>query len=92
MQTNANKTIEVSRSVQELEQNIIHFERQKLEDVKKLLLDLTMIQLKEQVKSMEILTATYQDIAAIDVDKDLEVRFNPCFELKHNQIGLFFFF
>lgn len=36
------------------------------------MLDLTLIQLKQHVKSMEILSATYQDIVAIDVVNDVD--------------------
>lgn len=36
-------------------------------------MDFTLIQMKETVTSMEILTAMYNEIAAIDVDKDTEV-------------------
>lgn len=37
-------------------------------------MDFTLIQLKESVKSVELLTTMYNDVASIDVDKDLEVR------------------
>lgn len=37
-------------------------------------MDFTLIQMKESVKKMEILTAMYNGIVAIDVDKDLEVE------------------
>lgn len=63
---------DVSKSSQELDQNVVTFEQRKIEDIKQILLDLTLIQLKQHVKSMEILSATYQDIAAIDVTKDIE--------------------
>lgn len=54
--------------------NLIKFERQKIGDMRQILQDFTLIQLKDSVKSMEILTAMYNDIAAIDADKDIEVR------------------
>lgn len=63
---------ETSKLCQELDQNIVTFERRKMEDIKQILLDLTLIQLKQHVKSMEILSATYQDIVAIDVDRDID--------------------
>lgn len=56
--------------------NLMRFERQKIGDIRQILLDFTLIQLKESVKSMEILTAMYNDIAAIDENKDLEVKMN----------------
>lgn len=60
-------------SAHDFENKSIQFERQKITDIRQILLDLTMIQLKECAKSMEILSAVYNDIAAINVDKDLEV-------------------
>lgn len=73
MQTEGTETeSEESKSSKELDQNIITFEQRKIEDIKQIMLDLTLIQLKQHVKSMEILSATYQDIAAIDVDKDID--------------------
>lgn len=59
----------------DFEDKAIQFERQKITDMRQILLDLTMIQLKECAKSMEILSAVYNDIAAINVDKDLEVGY-----------------
>lgn len=52
----------------------MRFERQKIGDIRHILLDFTLIQLKESVKSMEMLTTMYNDIAAIDETKDLEVN------------------
>lgn len=43
-------------------------------DVRRILMDFTLIQLKESVKSVELLTAMYNDVASIDVDKDMEVN------------------
>lgn len=65
-------------STHDFEDKAIKFERQKITDIRQILLDLTMIQLKECAKSMEILSAVYNDIAAIDVDKDLEVSYYLC--------------
>lgn len=36
-------------------------------------MDFTLIQLKESVRSVELLTTMYNDVASIDPDKDLEV-------------------
>lgn len=38
-------------------------------------MDYTLIQLKESVKSVELLTTMYNDVASIDVDKDMEVKY-----------------
>lgn len=50
------------------------FEQRKINDVRKILLEFTLIQLNECVKSVETLTTMYNDIVVIDADKDLEVR------------------
>lgn len=51
----------------------MQFERKRITDTRQILIDLTLIQMKENVKSLEILTAMYNDVVAIDADKDLEV-------------------
>ena len=56
--------------------NLLRFERQKIADIREMLLEFTLIQLKESVKSMEILTAMYNDVAAIDENMDVQVRKN----------------
>lgn len=50
------------------------FEKKKIGDIRQILLDFTLIQLKESMNSMEILTTMYNDITSISVDKDLMVR------------------
>lgn len=67
-------TTEENNPNQEFETNFLKFERQKLTDVRRILMDFTLIQLKESVKSVELLTTMYNDVASIDVDKDLEVK------------------
>lgn len=59
--------------------NLLRFERQKIVDIRQMLLDFTLIQLKEAVKSMEILTTMYNDVAAIDEDVDVQVRWIKIF-------------
>lgn len=66
---------DTNSSTHDFEEKAIQFERQKITDIRQILLDVTMIQLKECAKSMEILSAVYNDIAAISVDKDLEVSY-----------------
>lgn len=61
------------KSNNDFEMNIVKFEQQKINDIRQILMDFTLIQLKETVKSMEILTTMYNDVASIDPDKDLEV-------------------
>lgn len=63
----------IEESQSNFERNLLKFERQKISDIQQILMDFTLIQLKETVTSMDILTAMYNEIAAIDVDKDTEV-------------------
>lgn len=56
----------------EFEENVVKFELQKNRDLKQMLLDFTRIQLKHHAKSLEILSAVYQDVAAIDEEADIE--------------------
>ncbi|XP_011632122.1 protein FAM92A isoform X3 [Pogonomyrmex barbatus] len=65
-------SIEVSRVVKGLEEQIDSFERRKLHDLKSILLDFITIELSFHTKSLELLTKAYQDVAAIDEIKDIE--------------------
>lgn len=66
-------TVEVSRVVKGLEEQIDSFEKRKLHDIKTLLLDYVTIELSFHTKAVELLTKAYQDIAEIDEEKDLKV-------------------
>lgn len=68
------QSIDESQCNQDFESNLLKFERQKLSDIRQILMDFTLIQLKETVASMEILSSMYNEIAAIDADRDLVVR------------------
>ncbi|XP_012151649.1 CBY1 interacting BAR domain containing protein Fam92 isoform X3 [Megachile rotundata] len=65
-------SVEVSRVVKGLEEQIDSFEKRKLHDLKTLLLDFVVIELSFHAKTLELLTKAYQDIAEIDEVKDLE--------------------
>lgn len=67
-------SVEVSRVVKGLEEQIDSFERRKLHDLKSVFLDFVTIELSFHTKALELLTKAYQDVAAIDEAKDLEVR------------------
>ncbi|XP_053673494.1 CBY1-interacting BAR domain-containing protein 1-A [Anopheles nili] len=64
--------LEVEKSLKEVEQQVERFERQKLHDLKELLLNFVMIELKMHTQTVEVLSATYQDISDIDESKDLQ--------------------
>ncbi|XP_028049893.1 protein FAM92A isoform X2 [Monomorium pharaonis] len=65
-------SIEVSRVVKGLEEQIDSFERRKLHDIKSILLDFVTVELSFHTKALELLTKAYQDVAAIDEIKDIE--------------------
>ncbi|XP_032683390.1 protein FAM92A isoform X2 [Odontomachus brunneus] len=65
-------SVEVSRVVKGLEEQIDSFERRKLHDLKSILLDFVTVELSFHTKALELLTKAYQDVAAIDEIKDLE--------------------
>ncbi|XP_043288693.1 protein FAM92A isoform X3 [Venturia canescens] len=65
-------TIEVTRVVKGLEDQIDTFEKRKLHDLKNILGDFVRIELSFHTKAVELLTKAYQDIAEIDEIKDLE--------------------
>lgn len=58
----------------DFESKVFSFERQKIGDLREILLDFTLIQMQENVKALEILTEAHRHIADISVDDDLEVR------------------
>lgn len=65
--------MEMTRVVKGLEEQIDSFEKQKLHDVKSILLDFITIELCFHTKAVELLTKGFQDISDIDEVKDLQV-------------------
>ncbi|XP_055597799.1 CBY1-interacting BAR domain-containing protein 1-A isoform X2 [Uranotaenia lowii] len=64
--------LEVAKSLKEMEEIVGRFEKRKLENLKGLLLDFVMIELKFHSNAVEVLSATYQDIADIDENRDYQ--------------------
>ncbi|XP_058450561.1 CBY1-interacting BAR domain-containing protein homolog isoform X1 [Malaya genurostris] len=64
--------MEVSKSLKEIEEIVGKFEKQKLTDLKNLLMEFVMIELKFHTNAVEVLSATYQDISDIDEQKDYQ--------------------
>lgn len=81
-------TAKVSKSILNLEEKTTAFEKQKLHDIKSVLLDFIAIELGYHVRSMETLTDAYNKIKAIDEASDLEVRI----EIFHKFITRLFIF
>ncbi|EAL39225.3 AGAP009881-PA [Anopheles gambiae str. PEST] len=64
--------LEVEKALKEIEHQVERFEKQKLHDLKELLLSFVLIELKMHTQAVEVLSATYQDISDIDESKDLQ--------------------
>uniref|UniRef100_A0A8D8D3C5 Protein FAM92A1 n=1 Tax=Culex pipiens TaxID=7175 RepID=A0A8D8D3C5_CULPI len=64
--------LEVTKSLKEMEEIVSKFEKQKLLDLKNLLMDFVMIELKFHSNAIEVLSATYQDISDIDENRDYQ--------------------
>lgn len=69
-------------SAADVDELVRRFEVQKVQDVKSILLNLTAIQLKQHAKSIELLTAAYQDIMDIDDGALAEVNGDACSALQ----------
>lgn len=64
--------VEATRIETDFDENAMKFERQKNDDLKRLLLEMVKIEMKQHAKSLEILSATYQDLANVDEERDLD--------------------
>ncbi|KAF5269296.1 hypothetical protein FQR65_LT02597 [Abscondita terminalis] len=65
--------LDVSKTIVNIEEKIITFEKQKLHDLKGILLDFVAIEIGYHAKALEQLTKAYTDIAEVNEDADLEV-------------------
>ncbi|XP_023012346.2 CBY1 interacting BAR domain containing protein Fam92 isoform X1 [Leptinotarsa decemlineata] len=65
-------TAEVSKSIHNLEDKTNAFEKQKLHDIKSILLDFLTVEIGYHAKCLEILTKAYNDVESINEESDLE--------------------
>ncbi|KAL2088435.1 hypothetical protein ACEWY4_015334 [Coilia grayii] len=73
-EVNAQKaTNNAHRSTRQMEESIMEFQRQKLEDVKRIFSDFIMIEMLFHAKALEVYTHTFQNLETMDIDKDLEM-------------------
>ncbi|GJQ84080.1 hypothetical protein Trydic_g12060 [Trypoxylus dichotomus] len=63
---------EVAKTIHNLEEHITTFEKQKLRDLKTILLNYITVEMGYHAKCLELLTKAYQDVKSIDEDADLE--------------------
>ncbi|XP_062405588.1 CBY1-interacting BAR domain-containing protein 2-like [Sardina pilchardus] len=73
-EVNAQKaTNNANRSTRQMEEAITDFQRQKLEDVKKVFSEFIMVELLFHAKALEVYTHTFQNLETLDIDRDLEL-------------------
>lgn len=56
-----------------MEETIIDFQRQKLEDVKRIFTEFIMVEMLFHAKALEVYTHTFKNMETMDTDKDLEM-------------------
>ncbi|TNN61156.1 Protein FAM92A1 [Liparis tanakae] len=61
------------RSIRQLEETMRDFQRQKLEDVKRIFTDFITVEMLFHAKALEIFAHTYHNLEAMDTHKDLEL-------------------
>ncbi|XP_008297811.1 protein FAM92B-like [Stegastes partitus] len=61
------------RSIRQLEETITDFQRQKLEDIKRIFTDFITVEMLFHAKALEVYTHTYQNLEAMDTEKDLQL-------------------
>lgn len=66
-------TAEVSKTIHNLEEQVVSFERQKLHDMKSVFLDFISSEIGYHAKAIESLTKAYQEVNNIDEESDLQV-------------------
>uniref|UniRef100_A0A3P8SRI5 Family with sequence similarity 92 member A1 n=1 Tax=Amphiprion percula TaxID=161767 RepID=A0A3P8SRI5_AMPPE len=63
------------RNVRQLEETITDFQRQKLEDIKRIFTDFITVEMLFHAKALEVYTHTYHNLEAVNTEKDLEVAY-----------------
>uniref|UniRef100_A0A3Q3K070 Family with sequence similarity 92 member A n=1 Tax=Monopterus albus TaxID=43700 RepID=A0A3Q3K070_MONAL len=66
-------TIDAARTTRQLEETIDEFEKQKIQDIKKIFGEFMTVEMSFHAKALEIYTLAYQSIQSVDEEEDLEV-------------------
>uniref|UniRef100_A0A3Q2ZSZ8 CBY1 interacting BAR domain containing 1 n=1 Tax=Kryptolebias marmoratus TaxID=37003 RepID=A0A3Q2ZSZ8_KRYMA len=66
-------TMDATRTTKQLEETIDEFERQKIQDIKKVFGEFVTVEMAFHAKALEIYTLAFQSIQSVDEDADLEV-------------------
>uniref|UniRef100_A0A8C7D1S2 Uncharacterized protein n=1 Tax=Oncorhynchus kisutch TaxID=8019 RepID=A0A8C7D1S2_ONCKI len=73
-EVNAQKANNIAHhSTRQLEETISDFQRQKLEDIKRIFTDFITVEMVFHAKALEVYTHTFQNLDSMDIDKDLEL-------------------
>uniref|UniRef100_A0A3Q2ZAD8 Protein FAM92B-like n=1 Tax=Kryptolebias marmoratus TaxID=37003 RepID=A0A3Q2ZAD8_KRYMA len=70
-----------AHSTKRLEETVVNFQGQKLEDIKKIFLDFITVEMHFHAKALEVYTHTHYNLEAMDAQKDLQVDYadnNAC--------------
>ncbi|KAI4892397.1 hypothetical protein NFI96_011691 [Prochilodus magdalenae] len=62
-----------NRSTRQMEDTIIEFQKQKLEDVKRIFTEFIMVEMLFHAKALEVYTHTFKNMETMDIHKDLEL-------------------
>ncbi|KAM8731696.1 CBY1-interacting BAR domain-containing protein 1-like [Acanthopagrus schlegelii] len=74
------------RSIRQLEETITDFQRQKLEDIKRIFTDFITVEMLFHAKALEVYTHTYDNLEAMNTQKDLEL-FNGRIQMSDSVSG-----
>ncbi|XP_034562490.1 protein FAM92B-like [Notolabrus celidotus] len=61
------------RSIRQLEETMTDFQRQKLEDIKRIFMDFITVEMLFHAKALEVYTHTYHNLEGVNTQKDLEL-------------------
>uniref|UniRef100_A0A3Q1GXP8 CBY1 interacting BAR domain containing 1 n=1 Tax=Acanthochromis polyacanthus TaxID=80966 RepID=A0A3Q1GXP8_9TELE len=66
-------TMDATRTTKQLEETIDEFEKQKIQDIKKVFSEFVTVEMSFHAKALEVYTLAYQSIQSVDEEADLEV-------------------
>ncbi|XP_076864681.1 CBY1-interacting BAR domain-containing protein 1 [Brachyhypopomus gauderio] len=66
-------TMDATRTTRQLEETIDLFEKQKIQDIKRILGEFVTVEMSFHAKALEVYTTAYQHIQSVDEEGDLEV-------------------
>ncbi|XP_008304996.1 CBY1-interacting BAR domain-containing protein 1 isoform X4 [Stegastes partitus] len=67
-------TMDATRTTKQLEETIDEFEKQKIQDIKKVFSEFVTVEMSFHAKALEVYTLAYQSIQSVDEEADLEQR------------------